>query len=65
MSANHSQQIKYAYKIIDYAKKIGVDAIKIQLYKANKITINSKNVDFKLKIQNGKNLILFINYTKS
>ena len=38
MSANHSRQIKYAYKIIDYAKKIGVDAIKIQLYKADKIT---------------------------
>mgnify|MGYP001468905397 FL=1 len=48
MSANHSQQIKYAYKIIDHAKKIGVDAIKIQLYKANKITINSKNIDFKI-----------------
>lgn len=49
MSANHSNNIKNAYKIIDQAKKIGVDAIKVQLYKANKITINSKKNDFKIK----------------
>ena len=37
MSANHSSKIKYAYKITDKAKNIGVDAIKARLYKANKI----------------------------
>ena len=49
MSANHSSSIKNAFKIIDHAKIIGVDAIKIQLYKANKITINSSKKDFKIK----------------
>ena len=54
MSANHSNNIKNAYKIIDEAKKVGADAIKIQLYKAGKITINSKKKDFKIKNQNWK-----------
>ena len=54
MSANHSNNIKNAYKIIDEAKKVGADAIKIQLYKADKITINSKKKDFKIKNQNWK-----------
>ena len=54
MSANHSSDIKNAYKIIDKAKDIGADAIKIQLYKANKITINSNKTDFKIKNKNWK-----------
>ena len=54
MSANHSNNIKNAYRIIDEAKKVGADAIKIQLYKADKITINSKKKDFKIKNQNWK-----------
>ena len=39
MSANHSNNIKNAYKIIDEAKKVGADAIKIQLYKADKLSL--------------------------
>ena len=54
MSANHSNNIKNAYKIINEAKKVGADAIKIQLYKADKITINSKKKDFKIKNQSWK-----------
>ena len=54
MSANHSSDIKNAYKIIDKAKNIGADAIKIQLYKANKITIDSSKKDFKVKNENWK-----------
>ena len=49
MSANHSSNIKNAFKIVDQAKIIGVDAIKIQLYKANRITINSNKKDFEIK----------------
>ena len=44
MSANHSSKIKNAYKIIDKAKNIGVDAIKVRLYKANKIKIKSSKI---------------------
>lgn len=64
MSANHSKQIKNAHKIIDYAKKIGVDAVKIQLYKANKITINSDGEDFKIKNQKWKNFNTLYNLYK-
>ena len=54
MSANHSSNIKNAFKIIDQAKIIGVDAIKIQLYKANRITINSSKKDFEIKSKSWK-----------
>ena len=54
MSANHSSNISNAFKIIDHAKIIGVDAIKIQLYKANRITINSNKKDFKIKKKSWK-----------
>ena len=54
MSANHSSNISNAFKIIDHAKIIGVDAIKIQLYKANRITINSSKKDFKIKNKSWK-----------
>ena len=54
MSANHSSNISNAFKIIDQAKIIGVDAIKIQLYKANRITINSNKKDFKIKNKSWK-----------
>ena len=58
MSANHSSNIKNAFKIVDQAKIIGVDAIKIQLYKANRITINSnkKILRSKAKWKKFKNL---------
>lgn len=54
MSANHSSNIKNAFKIVDQAKIIGVDAIKIQLYKANRITINSSKKDFEIKSKSWK-----------
>ena len=64
MSANHSSNIKNAFKIVDQAKIIGVDAIKIQLYKANRITINSNKKDFEIKAKVGKNLKIFIIFIK-
>ena len=46
ISANHAGKIKNALKIINEAKKIGVDALKIQTYTADTITLKSKNKDF-------------------
>ena len=48
MSGNHNQSINNALKIIDEASKCGVDAVKIQTYTADTLTINSKKSDFQI-----------------
>ncbi len=52
VSANHNKNINNVIKIIKSAKKIGVDAIKIQLYKPDEITLNVKSPDFNIKKSN-------------
>ncbi len=52
MSANHCQKIDIAYKIIDAAKESGADAIKLQTYTPDTITINSTSDIFKIKRSN-------------
>ena len=49
ISANHDGKIKNIYKIIEKNKRIGLDAIKLQIYNPNNITINSNKKDFLLK----------------
>lgn len=60
MSANHCGDINIAKQIIDKAKQIGADAVKIQTYTADTITINCNNDEFLIKdknsIWNGENL---------
>lgn len=58
MSANHNQDFNHAVKIIEAAKKAGADAIKIQTYTADTITIDCDNDYFRIKgtIWEGKNL---------
>ena len=46
MSANHSGSIKNAFKIIKEAKDAGADAIKIQSYEPDTITLNTNSTDF-------------------
>lgn len=46
MSANHAHDINIAKKIIDITKEIGVDAVKLQTYTADTMTINSNNEMF-------------------
>lgn len=48
MSANHNGDISNAYKIIDMAKTAGADAIKMQTYTADTLTIDSDLPDFNL-----------------
>ena len=49
ISANHNGSLTLAKKLIKTAKKYGADAVKLQTYAPNTITIKSKKNDFKIK----------------
>ena len=49
MSANHNGSIEEAFKIISAAKANGADAIKLQTYKPDTITLDVKNDEFILE----------------
>lgn len=49
MSANHNGNIENAYKIIDMAKRSGADAVKIQTYKPDTITMDVRSPEFMIK----------------
>jgi pseudaminic acid synthase len=48
MSANHNGSIENAYKIIEAAKKAGADAIKLQTYRPDTITLNCESEEFQI-----------------
>jgi N-acetylneuraminate synthase len=58
MSANHNQDFDQAVKILEAAKEAGADAIKLQTYTPDTLTIDSDNECFRIKgtIWEGKNL---------
>jgi pseudaminic acid synthase len=58
MSANHNQDFEQAVKIIHAAKKTGADAVKLQTYTPDTITLDCDNDYFRIKgtIWEGKNL---------
>ena len=49
MSANHNQSFEQAIKIVEAAKQAGADAIKIQTYTPDTITIDCANEYFRVK----------------
>lgn len=49
LSANHNGSLETALKIIEQAKLCGADAVKLQTYKADTITLNSKNEEFMIR----------------
>ena len=49
MSANHGGDLATARKIIHAAKEAGADAIKLQTYTADTITIDCDNEHFQIK----------------
>lgn len=50
MSGNHNQDINRAYKIIDAAAAAGADAVKMQTYTPDTITIDCDNEYFQVKV---------------
>ena len=46
ISANHNNKIERALSLIDEAKNAGADAVKLQTYTADTMTLNSKKKDF-------------------
>ena len=44
LSANHGNSIKICKETLRAIKRSGADAVKLQTYKANTITLNSDNI---------------------
>lgn len=55
MSGNHNQDYRRALKIIDAAAYTGADAVKLQTYTADTITIDSDQKHFRVKAGNSWN----------
>lgn len=49
VSANHNGKLETAMRIIEEAKKAGADAVKLQTYKPDTITLNCDSEDFKIR----------------
>lgn len=58
LSANHNQKFDIAIETVKAAKEVGADAIKLQTYTADTITIDCDNEHFQIKegLWKGKNL---------
>lgn len=58
LSANHNGKLETALKIIEEAAKTGADAVKLQTYRPDTITLNSDADEFKIKggLWNGRTL---------
>ena len=58
LSANHNGKLETALKIIEEAKKAGADAVKLQTYTADTITLNCDSEEFQIHggLWNGKTL---------
>jgi len=65
LSANHNGDINRAFEIIAMAKECGADAIKIQTYTQDTLTIDSDREDFKIKSGLWENRTLYDLYSEA
>jgi N-acetylneuraminate synthase len=64
LSGNHNHDINRAYALLDAAKKAGADAIKLQTYTPDTITLNADTPDFIVQWQ-GKDKTLYELYKEA
>ena len=65
ISGNHKQNKKKFLRLIESAFKNGADLVKIQTYEPVDITLNNKNINFKIKNGIWKNTYLWDLYKKA
>ena len=65
LSANHNQKYEEAVELIHVAKLVGADAIKLQTYTPDTLTIDCKNEYFKVKGTIWKDKYLYELYSKA
>ena len=65
ISLNHQNKLNKVLKLISKAKEAGADAIKIQTYDENAMTINSSNKEFIIKGGIWHNYKLYDLYSKA
>ena len=65
ISANHNGSLQIAKKLIKTAKNNGADAVKLQTYSPNTITLKSKRKEFKIKKGLWKGFYLWDLYNKA
>lgn len=67
MSGNHNGSIKNAIKLLQHAKNAGADALKLQTYTADSITMDIDNADFYINSDSpwSKNKTLYDLYSKA
>lgn len=58
MSANHNGAIETAFRIVEEAKKAGADAVKLQTYRPDTMTLDCDSEDFQIRggLWNGRRL---------
>jgi pseudaminic acid synthase len=65
LSANHNQRYEDAVKLVEVAKEAGADAVKLQTYTPDTLTIDCKNEYFKVKGTIWKDKYLYELYSKA
>jgi pseudaminic acid synthase len=58
LSANHNGRLETALRVIDEAKKVGADAVKLQTYRPDTITLDCDSDEFRIQegLWKGRNL---------
>ena len=49
LSANHNGNLETALRLIEVAKIVGADAVKLQTYRPDTITLNCDSQEFKIE----------------